>query len=69
VIWRKYSLHKLTHFSQGNNVVDAAAFNIDVFLWRAINVSSTQLNRPTWNKQSLTIPWKTEVTGSIPLKN
>jgi hypothetical protein len=35
---------------QGNNVLDAAASNIDGFLWRYI-VSSTQQNRPIWRKQ------------------
>jgi hypothetical protein len=29
---RKYSFQKLTHFSQGNNVLDSAASSIDYFL-------------------------------------
>jgi hypothetical protein len=40
----------------GNNVQDAAASNIDGFLWRDACVSSTQLNRPFGNKMSLSPP-------------
>jgi hypothetical protein len=36
VIGRQYSLQKLPQFSQGNNVLDATASNIDVFLFRDI---------------------------------
>jgi hypothetical protein len=50
---RKYFIQKLTPFSQGSNVLDAAASNIDGFLWRDAGVSSTQLNRPIWSKESL----------------
>jgi hypothetical protein len=42
---RKDSSQKLTKFSKGNNVQDAAVFNIDDFLWRNRYVSSTQQNR------------------------
>jgi hypothetical protein len=42
----KYSFQKLTQFSQGDNVLDAADSNVDGFLWRDVCVSSTQLNRP-----------------------
>jgi hypothetical protein len=42
-------LSKRTQFSQGNNVVDAAASNRDRFLSQDICVSSTQLKRPIWN--------------------
>jgi hypothetical protein len=45
ICW-KYSFQKLTQFSQGNNVLDAAASNIDVILWRDTCVSLTQMNRP-----------------------
>jgi hypothetical protein len=69
LICRMYSYQKLTQFSQGNNVLNSDTSNRDVFLWISINVPSTQLNSPTWNKQSLTLPWKTEGTGSIPVKN
>jgi hypothetical protein len=31
-------------------------------------VSSTQLNRPIWNKESLSPPWNTVAAGSIPFK-
>jgi hypothetical protein len=41
MISRKYSFQKLTQFSKGNNVPDAAASNIDGFLWRDICVYST----------------------------
>jgi hypothetical protein len=37
-------------------VLDAATSNIDGFLWRDTCVSSTQLNRPIWNKVSLSTP-------------
>jgi hypothetical protein len=43
---RNFSFQKLTLFSQGNNVLDTAASNIDRFLWRESEVSSTQLNSP-----------------------
>jgi hypothetical protein len=35
------SFQHLKWFSQGNNMVEAAASNIDGFLWRDIYVSST----------------------------
>jgi hypothetical protein len=34
MICRKYSFQKLTQFSQGNNVLDAAAFSVEGFLWK-----------------------------------
>jgi hypothetical protein len=46
-------LQKLTQFSQGNNVLEDAASNIDGFLWRDTSFSSTQLNSPFCNKGSL----------------
>jgi hypothetical protein len=46
LIWMMHFFQKLTQFSQRNNVLDAAATNIDGFLWRDTCVSSTQLNRP-----------------------
>jgi hypothetical protein len=52
--WRKHFFQKLTQFWQRNNVLDAAASNKDCFPWRDACVSSTQLNRPIWNKMSLT---------------
>jgi hypothetical protein len=41
----KYSFPKITQFSLGNNVLDAAASNIDCVLWRDTCVSSIQLRR------------------------
>jgi hypothetical protein len=38
-----------------NNVPGALASNIDVFLWRDACVSSTDLNRPTQKKTSVSI--------------
>jgi hypothetical protein len=38
---RKYSFQNLTQFSQGNNVLDAPAYNLDGFLYRGTYVSST----------------------------
>jgi hypothetical protein len=52
----KYYFQKLTKFSKGNNVLDAAAYNIDGFLWRDTCVPSSQLNRPIWKKQILSPP-------------
>jgi hypothetical protein len=51
MISRKYSFRKQTPVSQGNNVLDASASNIDAFLWRDTCVSSTQRNRPIGSKQ------------------
>jgi hypothetical protein len=51
MICRKYSFEKLTQFSQGNNVLDAAASHIHGFLWRDTCVSSTQLNSPIWTNK------------------
>jgi hypothetical protein len=59
---------KLTQFSQGNNVLDAAASNIDGILSRDTCVSLTQLNRTIWSTQSLLAPWSTKVAGCIHLK-
>jgi hypothetical protein len=42
--------------SQGKNVVDAAASNIDGFLWRDKRSFLTQQNRPFWRKISLCPP-------------
>jgi hypothetical protein len=56
MICRKYVFQKLAQFSQGNNVLDAPASNMGVSLWRDICVSSTQMNRPIWNKESLSPP-------------
>jgi hypothetical protein len=56
MICRKYSCQKLSKFSQGNNVLDAPASNIDGFLWRYICVSSTVLNWPIRNKICLCPP-------------
>jgi hypothetical protein len=69
MIWRKYSFDTLTQHSQGNSAACAAASYIDGFLWRSMGIFSTQLNRPTWSKQSLSPRWKTKVAGSILVKN
>jgi hypothetical protein len=53
MICLKYFFQKLTHFSQGNNALDAPASNIDDFPCRDTCVSSNQLNRPICSKQSL----------------
>jgi hypothetical protein len=50
-------------------VIDAPASNTDGILMIDIYVSSTQLNNPIWNKESLSPPRKTRVAGSIPFKN
>jgi hypothetical protein len=56
---RQYSFQNLTRFSQENKMVDAAVFNIDDFLWADSCVSSTQLNRSSWNKERLSPPSNT----------
>jgi hypothetical protein len=56
MIYRKYSFQKLTQFTQGYNVQDAAAFNTDCFLLTRTCVSSTQESSPIWNKMSLSAP-------------
>jgi hypothetical protein len=53
MICRKYFFQKLTHFSDGHNVLEASASNIDTFPWSDTVVSSTLMNRPIWNKISL----------------
>jgi hypothetical protein len=40
-------LSKLTQFTQGNNVLEAAAYDTNGFLLRDTCVPSTQLNNPT----------------------
>jgi hypothetical protein len=52
VICRKYSFGKLTQFSQGFNVLDAASSYIDNFVRTDTFVSSTHLNRPIWSNMS-----------------
>jgi hypothetical protein len=50
---RKHSFLKRTQLSQRNNVLEAAASNIGGFLCRDTRVSSSQVNRPIWNVDSL----------------
>jgi hypothetical protein len=50
--YRKYSCQKLTHFSQGNNVLDAPVPNTHGFLMRDTCVSSTQLIGPFGTKRA-----------------
>jgi hypothetical protein len=40
-------------------VLDVAASNIHGILWGDTWVSSTQLNRPIWSKETLSTPWDT----------
>jgi hypothetical protein len=51
--WRKCFFEKVTQLSQGNSILDATASNTNVFLSRETCVSSTQLNKPIRNKESL----------------
>jgi hypothetical protein len=53
-ISRKYSFQKVPQLSQGFNLLDAAASNIHGFFFRHPCISSSQLNRPIWSKQSIT---------------
>jgi hypothetical protein len=52
----KCFFQKPIQYSQGNNVLDVAASNVDGFLQIDICVSSTELNRLLWNKMSLSPP-------------
>jgi hypothetical protein len=54
--WRKYSCHKFSQFLHGINVLHGAASSVGGFLWTNTCFSSTQLNRPVWNKVSLSQP-------------
>jgi hypothetical protein len=56
LICTKYSLQNLSQFSQGNNVQDAAASNIDGFLWTDTCVPSTLLNNPILSNKTLSPP-------------
>jgi hypothetical protein len=38
------------------NVLDIPASNKHGFLWRDTCISSTQLNKPVWNEESLSPP-------------
>jgi hypothetical protein len=68
VICRKYSLQKLTKFSEGTNMLDAAASNRDASPWRDTCVSSTHLKRPFWTKQSIFPPWINDLKAVFLLK-
>jgi hypothetical protein len=56
LICMKYTFQQLTQFSQGNNVLDAVASNIDGFPLRDTHVQSTQMSRPICNKLILSPP-------------
>jgi hypothetical protein len=58
---RKYSFQKLSKFSEVNNVIDSAASYTHGFLLRDMPDSSTQVYRTTWNKERLSVPWKTHL--------
>jgi hypothetical protein len=64
-----YSFQKLTQFSERNNVPDAHNSDTNGFLLSDTCISSTHLQRPIWNKESVSPPWKLSVAGSIPFKN
>jgi hypothetical protein len=51
----KHFFQKLSQFSQGNDALDAAASNIDAFLWRDPCVTTTQPNSPLWNRVYVTL--------------
>jgi hypothetical protein len=68
MICRNHTLQKLTQFSVGKNVLDTTASNRDGCLWRDTCVSPNQLNRPIWNKMSLSAPWKLRFSTTIPFK-
>jgi hypothetical protein len=56
MVCRKYSFQRVSEFSQGNNLLEAAASNMDGFLWRDTFVSSSQLNRAICRNMSTNPP-------------
>jgi hypothetical protein len=54
LIGRKCSLQR--ELPQGNDMLDVPASNNGGFLWRDTCISSTQLNRPVWKKESPSPP-------------
>jgi hypothetical protein len=50
---RELSFRKLTQFSHAKKVLDATASITNEFVSGDTQVSSTQLNRPIWNKDSI----------------
>jgi hypothetical protein len=56
LIGSKYSFEKLTQLSELNNEIDSAAFYTHGVLWRDMRDSSTQVYRPTWKKERLSVP-------------
>jgi hypothetical protein len=56
LICKKYSYKKLTQFSQGNNMPNAAAPNIIVFFGEIQVFLQLKVNRHVWRKQSLSPP-------------
>jgi len=50
-------------------VIDSAAFYTHGFLLRDMRDSLSQVYRPSWNKERLSLPWKTHLAWSIPFKN
>jgi hypothetical protein len=55
---RQYSFQKLIQFSLVNKVLNAPACILDGFLLRDTCISSTELNRPMWNKMCVSTSWK-----------
>jgi hypothetical protein len=53
---QKMFLSKTNSIFTGTHALVAAASNTDCFLSRDAGVSSTQLNRPIWSTQSLSLP-------------
>jgi hypothetical protein len=65
---RKYSFQGVTQFSHWSNVLNPRPSNPNGFLLRDACVSSTHLNWPVWNKQSLSAPCYTYFAGTIEFK-
>jgi hypothetical protein len=61
---RKCSSQKRPQFTMENNMLDAARSSIHACLWRGAWVSSPELNRPIWIKESLYSLWNIKVAGS-----
>jgi hypothetical protein len=66
---RRYSFLQVTQFSQGNNVLDGPASNLDCLILRDKWFSSAELNRMIWNKFRVSPPSKPRFAGIIPFNN
>jgi hypothetical protein len=65
---QEVSVPKLTHFLQGNHVLDTAACYTDGLPFSDTCISSTEMNRPISKKERQHPPWNIQVSGAFPSK-